>query len=59
MVKTSPSKTGGEGVIPDQGAKMPFVPPPKKKYKQLKQYRNEFNIKEKKWVKWGGGECCS
>ena len=31
MVKTSPSKIGGEGVIPDQGAKMPFGQKKKKK----------------------------
>ena len=64
MVKTSPSKIGGEGVIPDQGAKMPFGQKKKKaKYKQQKQYCNKFNIKKQtnkqKQVEWRRGEWCS
>ena len=40
MVKTSPSNTGGTGLIPGQGAKIPYASAIKPKQKQ---YCNKFN----------------
>ena len=37
VVKTSPSKAGGAGSIPDRGAKIPHASWPKKKNKKQKQ----------------------
>ena len=46
MVTTSPSRAGGVGSIPGQGAKIPHASWPKNqniKKKKKKQYFNKFN----------------
>ena len=45
VVKTSPSKAGGGGLIPDWGAKIPHASQPKYQNVKQKQYCNKFNIK--------------
>ena len=52
MVKNLPSKAGGAGLIPGQGAKIPHASQPKKpnqNKKKQKQYCNKFNKNFKKW----------
>ena len=47
VVKNPPSSAGGEGLIPDQGTKIPDAPQVKKKKKnqniKQKQYFNKFS----------------
>ena len=43
MVKISPSKAGGAGSIPGQGAKIPYASCPKKQNMKHKQYCNKLN----------------
>ena len=43
MVKTSPSNTGGVGLIPGWGAKIPHAAQPKNQNIKQKQYCNKFN----------------
>ena len=51
VVKSSPSRAGGVGLIPDQGAKIPiyFLAKKTQNIKQ-KQYCNKFN-KDYVWLK--------
>ena len=50
MVKTLPSSTGGAGLIPGWGAKIPNDSWPKNQNQKQKQYYNKFNegFKKKK-----------
>ena len=43
MVKTSPAKARGVGLIPGQGAKIPHVLQSKNQNIKQKQYSNKFN----------------
>ena len=43
MVKTLPSKAGGEGLIPGRGAKISHASGPKNPNVKQKQYCNKFN----------------
>ena len=43
VVKTSPSKARGVGLIPGWGTKSPQALQPKNQNKNQKQYRNKFN----------------
>ena len=43
MVETSPSNSGGMGLIPDRGAKIPHASRPKNQNIKQKQYCNKFN----------------
>ena len=43
VVKTSHSNTGGEGLIPGRGAKIPYASRPKTQNIKQKQYCNKFN----------------
>ena len=48
-VRTSLYNTGGEGSIPDQGAKISYALCPKNQNMKQKQYCNKFNKDFKKW----------
>ena len=48
LVKTSPSKAGGLGWIPGQGAGIPHASWPKNQKVKQKQYRNKINKDLKK-----------
>ena len=43
MARTSPSSTGGMGLIPGLGTKIPHASGPKTKNIKQKQYCNKFN----------------
>ena len=51
VVKTSPSKAESTGLIPGQGAKIPYLVswPKSQNIKKQKQYWNKFNKNFKKW----------
>ena len=56
MVKTLPSSTGGVGLIPGWGAKIPGDSWPKNQNPKQKQYNNKFNEGFKKKKKRGSTE---
>ena len=55
-VRTSLYNTGGEGSIPDQGAKISYALCPKNQNMKQKQYCNKFNKGFKNSIKDGRGE---